>query len=49
MGKEIEGEFRDACFSEEKINGLLKWSAKYNLEKQNIYILVKRKWPIKIT
>lgn len=32
MGKEIEGEFRDACFGEEKINGL-EVSVKYNLKK----------------
>lgn len=43
MRKEIEGEFRDACFGEEKINGLLKWFAKYNLEKQNILYFSKEK------
>lgn len=32
VGKEIEGEFRDACFGEEKINGL-DLSAKYYLKK----------------
>lgn len=32
MGKEIEGEFRDACFGEKKINGL-EVSVKYNLKK----------------
>lgn len=32
LGKEIEGEFRDACFGEEKINGL-DLSAKYYLKK----------------
>lgn len=34
VGKEIEGEFRDACFGEEKINGL-DLSAKYYLNKDN--------------
>lgn len=32
MGKEIEGEFRDACFGEKKINGL-EVSVKHNLKK----------------